>query len=93
MGENTTFTRVYCNRVSFHLWLVVVVVVVAVVVVVVLEVVVVVVCSELTWPQIGRVFANLWLVWCFNNANVTWVKIQVLMDFTIITTCGLLPQS
>ena len=39
MGDNTTFTRAYCNRVSFHLWLVVVVMVVVVVVVVV-------VCSE-----------------------------------------------
>ena len=43
MGDNTTFTRAYCSRVSFHLWLVVVVVVAIVVVVVV---VVVVVCSK-----------------------------------------------
>ena len=76
MGDNTTFTRAYCNRVSFHLWLVVVMMVVVAVVVVVY--------SELTWPQISKVSS-------FNNANVTWVIIQVLMDLTAIT-CDLLPQ-
>ena len=47
----------------------------------VMVVVVVVVCSELTWPQVSS----------FNNANVTWVIIQDLMDLTAIT-CALLPQ-
>ena len=68
MGDNTTFTGAYCNRVSSHLWMVVGVGV----------------CSELTWPQIGKVSS-------FNNAYVTWVIIQVLMDLTAIT-CDLLPQ-
>ena len=69
MGDNTTFTRAYYNRVSSHLWVVVVVVL----------------CSELTWPQICKVSS-------FNNTNVIWVIIQVLMDLTTIKTNVLLSQ-
>ena len=77
MGDNTTFSRAYCNRISSHLWM-------GVVVVVMVVVVVVVVCSELTWPQICKVSS-------FNNANVTCMIIKVLMDLIAIT-CDLLPQ-
>ena len=59
MGDNTTFTRAYCNRVSSHLW-----------------VVVVVICSELSWPHHCKVSS-------FNNANVIWVIIQVLLDLRV----------